>query len=223
MTKLETKYTVSLSGTACRSCWQENPSRQSSVTENSNMPQEISLKRGKQENNSLALFTDISQESPVIRNAVAQSMTSSSLLTPTLTSPFFFFSFLQTVALTQSQSRCFVSTSLPHVPAAMHSGGGDVSAGTGRNTENGSTHNYIALPSPLLDLISTLLFHSHEKKTWDQLQWHAPLVSPLLLWSIIDDDDDDDNHNDDDGCWDVKCMLPWQLILLYWKLSLCRN
>lgn len=44
------------------------------------MPQEISLKRGKQENNSLALFTDISQESPVIRNAVAQSMTSSSLL-----------------------------------------------------------------------------------------------------------------------------------------------
>lgn len=61
----------------------------SPVTENSNMPQEISLKRGKQENNSLALFTDISQESPVIRNAVAQSMTSSSLLFLTPSTPLF--------------------------------------------------------------------------------------------------------------------------------------
>lgn len=86
----------------------------SHVKENSNIPQEISLKRGEQENNSLALFTDISQESPVIRNAVAQSMTFSSLLSsffnPTL---FFFVLFFVFLGGPLSQHiLCFVSPSV---------------------------------------------------------------------------------------------------------------
>lgn len=110
------------------------------ATENSNMPQEISLKRGKQENNSLALFTDISQESPVIRNAVAQSMTSSSLLFLT---PLFFYFFVGRSHTVTIPLFCFHVS--PPLPAAMHSGGGGVSAGTGRNTENDSTHDITTL------------------------------------------------------------------------------
>lgn len=154
---------ISLWGTTYRSCWQENTWSDihiSPVRENSNMPQEISLKRGKQENNSLALFTDISQESPVIRNAVAQSMTSSSLLFLTPLSSSFFFFLL--VALTQSQLL------FPHLSSAACCHAFRWRWCVSRSREKHwewlhTWHNYIALPSLFLGLISTLpLFHSHE-------------------------------------------------------------
>lgn len=103
------------------------------------MPQEISLKRGKQENNSLALFTDISQESPVIRNAVAQSMTFSSLLF--LTPLFFLFGLFHT----QSPLRCFVSPSvlcclLPCIQVEVM-----CQQEHGETLENDSTHDITTL------------------------------------------------------------------------------
>lgn len=66
----------------------------------------------------------------------------------------------------------------------MHSGGGGVSAGTRRNTWEWlhTWHNYIALPSLFLGLISTLLlFHSHEppQKNDKICVAACSLVSPL--------------------------------------------
>lgn len=104
------------------------------------MPQEISLKRGKQENNSLALFTDISQESPVIRNAVAQSMTSSSLL---FYNPPFFFVFVDRPPL-HSPKLLF-----PHLSSAAccHASQVEVACQQerGETTENDFTHDITAL------------------------------------------------------------------------------
>lgn len=119
------------------------------------MPQEISLKRGKQENNSLALFTDISQESPVIRNAVAQSMT---LLVPSVLLPLLLLFFLSFPLVCFSLFHSFPADRshaapkklpLPHLspprPAAELSGGGGASAVLRRGTaENDFTHDITA-------------------------------------------------------------------------------
>lgn len=147
---------ISLWGTADRSRWQvlltgntRSHIHKSPVTENSNMPQEISLKRGKQENNSLALFTDISQESPVIWNAVAQSMTSSSLL-----------------FLTHLPCFCWSLSHSHNSAACCHAFRWRwcVSRNREKHWEWLHTwHNYISLPTLFIGFISTfLLFHSHE-------------------------------------------------------------